>query len=369
MKVAIIGAGFAGLSCAHELERYGIKPVLYEKNDYIGEEYEHVTAMLDIMHRPIDDVKNYLEKSFGIYLPPINTVNTLIHNSPNKQSVMTGEFGYFYSRGRVKDSVKKQFYSKLKKTKLILNELADYKVLSKEYDKVVVATGNSNVAEELGCWQDRFVGFEKVAIVTGDFDPNTIIMWINNDYANNGYLYLAPLNEKKAYIVLVLPCIVERQLDYFWQMFLDTEDINYKVIEEYNMKHKAGYVYPHRIKNIYLAGAAGGAVDPFLGFGQMNAIEMGVAAARAIAKGEDYEKLLKPVIKNNNYTYEFRKAFDKLSNKDYDRLITLIGSPGIKGMIYDTKLDVVKLGGKCFARLNKKYEKEKNSNKKFSSKC
>ena len=75
------------------------------------------------------------------------------------------------------------------------------------------------------------------------------------------------------------------------------------------------------------------------------------------------------MLKNNNYTYEFRKAFDRLSNKDYDRLIALIGSPGIKGMIYDTKIDVVKLGGKYFSILNKKYDNQKNSNKNFSSKC
>jgi len=36
MRVAIIGAGLAGLSCAHELERYGVSPVIFEKNSYIG---------------------------------------------------------------------------------------------------------------------------------------------------------------------------------------------------------------------------------------------------------------------------------------------------------------------------------------------
>ncbi|HBV95865.1 MAG TPA: hypothetical protein DEF36_02280 [Desulfotomaculum sp.] len=29
-RVAIIGAGAAGLSCAHELERLGCQPVIYE---------------------------------------------------------------------------------------------------------------------------------------------------------------------------------------------------------------------------------------------------------------------------------------------------------------------------------------------------
>ena len=32
IKVAVIGAGIAGLSCAIELERHGITPVIFEKN-------------------------------------------------------------------------------------------------------------------------------------------------------------------------------------------------------------------------------------------------------------------------------------------------------------------------------------------------
>ena len=100
MKVAIIGAGPAGLACAHELERYGIKPVIYERNSFIGDQYEHVGVILEIMHRPIRDPLEYFKKQFDLDIKPINTVNNLVHYSPNKVTAIKGNFGYFIKRNR-----------------------------------------------------------------------------------------------------------------------------------------------------------------------------------------------------------------------------------------------------------------------------
>lgn len=355
MKVAIIGAGFAGLTCAYELERYGIKPVLYEKNGFIGEAYEHVTAILNIVHRPMDDPIDYISKNLGMRVTPINSVNRLIHYSENKELVVEGNFGYLFKRGREKTSIKNEMFSKLNNTKVVLNELADYQKLSQKYDHVVIATGNSNFSEELGCWQDWFIAYEKIAVVAGSFDPNAIIMWINKDYAKNGYIYLAPLDDKKAYIVMVVPDINERQIDFYWQLFLDRENIKYTIIEEDTLKHKAGLSYPYQVGNIYIAGTSVGALDPFLGFGQLSSMKTGAMAAKSIAKGKSYEKLIEDIIKNNIHSYEFRKAFNRLSNKGYDRLLTFLNLPAIKYLTYDTQLDVLKLGGKYLSIANKKY--------------
>lgn len=95
MRVAIIGAGVAGLACAHELEKHGIKPVIYEKNSFIGEAYSHVGAALEIVLRPIRNPVIYLRKNFGIDLKPLNTVKTVAHHSPNKQTEIKGNLGFF----------------------------------------------------------------------------------------------------------------------------------------------------------------------------------------------------------------------------------------------------------------------------------
>lgn len=36
MRVAIIGAGLSGLSCANRLKKYGITPIVFEKKSRVG---------------------------------------------------------------------------------------------------------------------------------------------------------------------------------------------------------------------------------------------------------------------------------------------------------------------------------------------
>lgn len=352
MKVAIIGAGVSGLSCAHKLESYGIKPVIYEKNDYIGEMHPHVSGDLKIVHRPIKDSITYYKK-LGIKLKPLNKINKIIHYSPNRKTVIHGELGYLYRRGIEGDSIKNQILSQLKKPKIIFNKFADYENLSKEYDYVVIGTGNSNFTEEIGSWQQWVTTYVRGAVVLGEFDPNALIVWINKDYCKNGYVYLTPFNSQRASLVAITTDVSESQIDWFWQDFLYTENIKYKIVEEFKLQHKTGYAYPHKVNNIFFVGNAGGSIDPFLGFGVMNSITTGIMAGRSIAIGKNYEKLIKNRVEHNLYMYEFRKAFSKMTNKDYDALITAIGLPGIKQLFYDTNFNVVKNMGKLLKIINK----------------
>jgi len=344
LKVAIIGAGISGLSCAHELERLGISPVVYEKNSFIGEVHPHVSAILEIIHRPIKDSIEYFKKELYLDIKPINTVNTIIHYSPNKIREIKGNFGYFFNRSREPQDLKNQLYSQLKSTRVIFNEYADYQKLLEKYDKVVIANGSNDYTQELGCWTEWVNTYVRGAIVLGDFDPNTLIVWIDKSYCKSGYAYLTPFDRNRASIALIVTDVSEREIDYYWEQFLYTEKIKYTIVEEYKLNHKSGYVYPHHVGNIYLIGDSGGVMEPFLGFGQMSSIISGVMAARAIAEGKDYEKLLQPLVRNNLNFHEFRKAYDLIGNKGYDILMTLIGLPGIKHLLYYSSFNAFKYG-------------------------
>lgn len=345
MKVAIIGAGIAGLSCAHELERYGISPVIYEKNGFIGEEYPHVGTTLEVVNRPIKDALQYFKNTFGIEIRPLNNVNSIIHHAPDKTTVIRGNLGYFIERSKDPMDIKVQIHSQLRKTRVNLNHVADYSTLAKKYDYVVIANGNNIFAKELGCWQEWVHTYVKGAVVLGDFDPTSITVWVNKAYCKNGYAYLTPYNNKKASLILVVTEVDEFEIEEFWKAFIYYENLRYDTIETFKLNHISGLAYPHQVEGILLAGNAGGAIDPFLGFGIISSVTSGVMAARSIATGKSYEKLLTNMTKINLHLYEFRKAFNSANRDGLNKIMTFIGMPGIRQLIYKTPINIIKAGG------------------------
>ncbi len=354
MKIAIIGAGLAGLACAHELEFNGVYSDVYEDLNFIGDRESHVTATLNVVDRPLEDILLYFKDTCHMDIKPLNKVKRLTHNTPTKKTIITGDnLGYFYKRGKAEDSLKLQMYSMLKNTNIIFSQKPDFQLLSKNYDYVVVANGTPEITKELNCWKETLSGWIKGAVVEGEFDSNELIMWLNRKYCKNGYAYLTPFNNKKASLSLFIPFISQKETDYYWDRFIEIEKINYKVVEEFYIEHFSGFAYPHKIDNIYIIGAAGGAICPFLGFGQVNSISMGVFAAQSIIEGLDYEKLIKSIVDKEKSFWEIRKTFDTLTNKGYDNLLSSIGKPGIKQFIYSTNFNVVKQTSKVLKIYNK----------------
>lgn len=353
MKVAIIGAGLAGLACAHELERFGIRPVVYERNAFIGEQHPHISAILEITHRPIKDCIEYFNR-LGINVKPYTTVNTIVHNGPSKTTVLHSDFGYMFKRDKGHDDLKNQIYSLLDKTEVKFNAFGDYESLINKFDYIVIANGTTDYTRELGVWKGWVNTYVKGAIVLGSFDPNTLIVWINKDYCKNGYAYLTPFNDKRASLAVVVTDVSEQEIESYWELFLYTENIKYTITQEFTLNHRAGHVYPHRVGNIYFAGNSGGVIDPFLGFGQFGAITTGVMAARSIAAGYDYENLIKEVVGKNIQLHEFRKGFDRLNNTGCDILMSTLGLPGLRHLLYNSRINVIKYGSAIVKLLPKK---------------
>lgn len=342
-RVAIIGAGVAGLSCAHELEMLGCQPVIYEISRSVGHPFPHVGAVLEILFRSItkQDILRFSMHSYGIALKPLNRVKRITHISANNRSTVQGDLGYFVVRGKAEISLNNQISHLLKTTTILFDHAPDWQGLTREFDYVVVATACKDIPFSLGVWQD-LVSFSIIgATVLGEFDENTLFMWLNTDYTNKGYGYLAPYNSRRAALVLAVPDINTEEITGYWNKFLINENLDFTFVERFQTTLSPGQVYPHRVKNVLFAGVSGGFLDPLLGMGAIPSMASGVIAARSIVYGLNYEQEVSIFAQLIEKVAKLRTAFIKLGDTDIDRLIGILGLPGVQQMVYRTKMDVI----------------------------
>lgn len=362
MKVAVIGAGVSGLSAAISLEKYGIIPDVFEIKPKVGELFNHVAGLLHVINRPINDPLKYLDNTFGIRIAPLNVLNKIIMHGPTvTATVKSSKLGYMFLRGQGTSSVENQMYEKLTAS-VNFNVNADYKKLKIEYDYVIVATGNHQIAKETGCWQELISTWVRVANVIGKFDTNALIMWVNTLYCKSGYVYLVPFNENRAVLVMIVPYITKDELQHYWDAFLKIEKIDMDIVNTVDLQHTSGNCFPHRYENLFFIGNAGGAIEPFLGFGMFNSVISGALAAKSIIRSSDFEKEMISLTNANMKMLEFRKAFDLMNNDKFDKLIRLLAFPPVKKLVYDTNFNVIKYGS-----LITKYTSNKMHNKPYKN--
>jgi flavin-dependent dehydrogenase len=353
LRVAIIGAGPSGLACALELQRLGIKPVIFERYHRIGLPVERVDILMHLAWRPVKDQLAYLTRCCHLPVTSLGPLRTIVMHSHSHRSVIQARcLGYFVHRGRSPLSLENQLAARLT-VPFILQTIADPLALAREFDWVVAATGDSKPARQLGLWQE----FSNVAIrgatVLGQFDPHTSHMFWDTRYAGHGYGLLTPFDRGRACMLLAVGDIQSREMDDYWELFLESEKLHYPIVETHDQEFHCGRATRHQLGNILLVGNSGGFVSSLLGLGLFSGMISGVLAARAIAGKGDYERLIAPLIRRINELNELRFRLDRLDNHDLDRLVWALGMPGIKHLVYHSGLDVIPFVHGLISRLNK----------------
>ena len=355
MKVAIIGCGLSGLTCALELEKKGIIPDVFEKDNNVGWAWSEVSYWPNILYAKIGDQREYLKKVYDIDVKPLTMCHTNILKSPNQQIIIQGNLGYFVPRGKGNESIENQLILQLRKTPIQYNTPADYKELSKKYDWVVVATGIETEARELNIWEDQGMVRVIQGIAIGNFDPDSVTMYLNTDYAGTGFGRLTPFNSVQAILSVYVIGLMNYETETLFNNFLKTEqlgnlEILYKLILP---PYCNGRVKKFKVDNILLTGRSAGLAESLIGTGSIEALISGVLAARAIADNEDYESSMKPLQNHINNISSLRKMMAKFTNDDFDKLLSFIGKTGIKQALYNTGINFVDLFGGILNKFQK----------------
>jgi flavin-dependent dehydrogenase len=322
MKVAIMGAGFAGLACAIHLEQNGIYPDIFEKRHRVGERFPNMEAIMHLMHRPIKDSLVYINNLLGVDLKPAAVVHTIEMHSPNQKAVINGKnLGYSTIRGHDDRSWECQLADAVK-SNITFNCAPDYRELEKEYDWVVVATGDSTISRDLGVWITDIEPFLRGCIVKGNFDPGNIKLWFNQSLSKQGYVYFAPYDYNEACISTAAAPSSLEDIDRLWAKTIDYFGITPEPGSEFKVEeYKIGRVATRQVRNILLTGNAGGFIEPMMGFGQAPSLLSGIYASKAIITGEDYNQLTNWFNKRYEDSLTLRNYMLKLDDEAFDRIV------------------------------------------------
>jgi flavin-dependent dehydrogenase len=330
MRIAIVGSGMTGLSCARALHSFGHEVEIFEK-------------------MPKDSPTRPRQMEGSVYfldnvpeLHPDQSMNTLEIRSPSHTILLKGNIGHFYEVGGetgiearerrvIEESIPINYSRRVEKK----DQLED------QFDIVVAADGySSKIALEAGLRSKTpaQVGIGVGLTVEGDFNPRWMTIWFNNQLSLHGYAYIIPFSSTEA--SLVSASIGQRIPVKTYRKSLKQLAVlrGWKILDEW-VDFESWYNFSSYQKdNLFVIGNAGSFIDPALGFGLKWGVKSAKLCAEAIHKNLDYNLLLEnKLLPAFGICQVLRKFFERASDQDYDRFVGSFRNPIVRNLVQSGK--------------------------------
>ncbi|RWZ54570.1 FAD-binding protein [Halobacillus fulvus] len=361
MKIGIIGAGLAGLSCAITLEKHGYDVDVFERRGMVGDRFVIAEAMFSMFQYPFDDGVKLLSETYDIHLKPSSNIQKLFCYSKNERCEMEGHLGFTNMRGKHPEAYEKQLADQFKGT-IHYNYDASYDQIAKQYTHVVLATGDPSDSMKLQPFDTAFRASFKGAVITGSFDESEAHAFFDNDFAPKGMAYLLPHSDHEASLVLVYPQYPENEgldKEVLWKKCVEEcskkLDQDFEILNEYEVKdYRIGKTESSRIGNTFFIGNCWGAITPVFGFGQFESMLTGIYAAHDIIGIGNYEKLVQPLYQGYHDSLTLRRRVEGLDNKQLDRLIKMLQNKYVEELITNKNINIFKWSAKILHPFSRK---------------
>lgn len=327
VRVAVVGAGITGLRCADILRHH--------TNVEVFESCER-----DKASRPLQMAVGAKFIKTVPDLEPTYPIRKITYRSENEECISEGDVGYLYKIGgregidavlrkKMERLVKINYATKIKS----LEELEDFSI-------VIAADGYRSLIPYLAGLREKdpyMWGVGLGCLVEGRFQIGVVEVLYNIDYTPGGYTYTIPISVNLASVIS--GCITkDLKLDKYRKKLRSyIKEQKYEIIEEWK-DFVAWYNFDRYYKNnIYVIGGAASFTDQTYNFGLKYSIESAKACAKSIIEHRNYEKLLKPILKELNFWKKVSPWFLNITKEKQDRFVRRANNPFLKWLVENGK--------------------------------
>jgi len=332
MNIAIIGAGPIGCYCGYLLAKEGHSVDIYEEHKKIGLPIQCtglLTADFDEFKLP--------KESFLV-----NTFTQIEVNSPHQTAkikqkeylVNRTKFDSFLAEMAEKAGAKIHLgHSFVRKEghSIIVKEGKTRKEIILTPDQVIAVDGPlSKTIKAYGFYHESRIVYQGIqAVVEGKFDAHTYQTFFGQEVCPDLFAWIVPESSTLARVGLASTSKDARKMfDHFMeQNNFAVVEMQAGIIPLYHPQQKLNH------GNCYVLGDASGFVKATTLGGLIPGLKQAQILAECINQGKNYEREVKALKKRMDLHLRIRKIMNKFSDKDWDRLVSIIKQPKMQRLL------------------------------------